>query len=233
MAPRSLTETGRREIRYLLRSYELEVSAITCPLRFGLGVPENLQQRLDYIHEAMAFAFDLGPRLVILQAGRVPLPVIPPAEGEQPTPDAKAAVVEAMHMKESLTDLGKHGDRTGALVALDTGIDSPETLMNYLAGFDTGSLVVNFNPANLVIAGFNPYQAVTTFGRRLAHVHAQDARRISPNRMATVPLGHGDIDWMQMLASFEEVGYRGTLAIPGDTPAEVAASVAFLRRFVR
>ena len=135
-------------------------------------------------------------------------------------------------MKESLTELGKHGDRTGELVALDTGLDSPETLTSFLDRFDAGSLTINFNPANLVISGFNPYDAVRTFGRRIAHVHAQDARRTSPNRMATVPLGHGDLDWIQMLASFEEIGYRGTLMVSGDGRAELAAGVAFLRRFV-
>jgi sugar phosphate isomerase/epimerase len=166
----------------------------------------------------MALAFDLGPRLVIIQAGQVP---------------AKEDDPRFPLMKEALTDLGRHGDRTGTLLALDTGLDAPETLTNYLDRFDCGSLMVNFNPANLVISGHNPYDAVKTFSRRIVHIHAQDARRISPNRMATVPLGHGDIDWMQMLASFEEIDYHSYVTILGDDREELASGVAFLRRFVR
>ena len=78
----------------------------------------------------------------------------------------------------------------------------------------------------------NPHDAVRTFQKRIVHAHAQDARRISPNRMATVPLGHGDLDWMQLLADFEEIEYRGALSVLGDDRAEVAAGVAFLRRLV-
>ena len=103
---------------------------------------------------------------------------------------------------------------------------------SFAAPEDVGSLAVNFNPANLVISGHNPFDAVRTFNKRIAHAHAQDARRISPNRMATVPLGHGDLDWMQLLANFEEIEYRGGLTVLGDDHAELAAGVAFLRRFV-
>jgi hypothetical protein len=35
-----------------------------------------------------------------------------------------------------------------------------------------------------------------------------------------------------MLASFEEISYRGTLTVSGDGRAELAAGIAFLRRFV-
>ena len=138
----------------------------------------------------------------------------------------------ALLMQESLDALGRHGDRIGVMIALDTGLDSPESLVTYLSSFDVGSLAVNFNPANLVIAGHSPYDAVRTFHKRIATVHAQDARRISPNRMATVPLGHGDLDWMQLLAKFEEIEYRGPLTVLAENRADVAPGVAFLHRFV-
>jgi sugar phosphate isomerase/epimerase len=198
LAPKNLTQTGRREITHLLRSHDLAVSAIVCPLRRGLDVAENLDPRLEQIREAMALAFDLGPRLVIIPMGKIP------DKDDEP----RLAL-----LKESLDALGKHGDRTGVTIAL------------------AGSLAVNYNPANLVLAGFNPYDAVRTFGKRLAHAHAQDARRISPSKIATVPLGHGDLDWLQLLAHFEEIAYHGFLTVLGDNGAEMAAGLAFLRRF--
>jgi L-ribulose-5-phosphate 3-epimerase len=229
LLPQSLTQTGRREIGYLLRSFDLTVSALVCPLRRGLDVAEDLEPRMEQIRLTMALAFELGPRLVIIQAGRVPPPPAPVPEGEEKkAPDDPRIAL----MKESLEALGQHGDRIGVMIALDTGHDSPETLATYLNRFDVGSLAVNFNPANLVISGHNAYDAVRTFHKRIASVHAQDARRISPNRMATVPLGHGDLDWMQMLANFEEIDYHGPLTVVGDNRAELAEGVAFLRRFV-
>jgi sugar phosphate isomerase/epimerase len=135
-------------------------------------------------------------------------------------------------LKESLLNLGRHGDRTGVVVALDNSVDSPDALVGLLSGIDVGSLAVNFNPANLVLAGFNPHDAVKSLHRRIVNVHAQDARRVSPSRLTTVALGHGDIDWMQLLANFEEIEYHGPVTVLGDSAAELASGVAFLRRFV-
>jgi L-ribulose-5-phosphate 3-epimerase len=201
-----------------LRSHDLAVSAIACPLRRGLDVAENLEPRLEQIREAMGLAFDLGPRLVIIPIGKIP------DKDDEPR--------QAL-LKESLDALGKHGDRTGATVALEAGLDEPAKLVEYLNRFDCGSLAIDYNPANLVLAGFNPYDAVRTFGQRLAHAHAQDARRVSPSKIATVPLGHGDLDWLQLLAHFEEIAYQKYLTVVGESGPEMAAGLAFLRRFAR
>ncbi|MBI3822458.1 MAG: sugar phosphate isomerase/epimerase [Planctomycetes bacterium] len=216
LLPQNLTQTGRREITHLLRSHDLSISAIVCPLRRGVDVAENLEPRLAQIRATMEMAFDLGPRLVIIPFGTLP----------EKDDDPAAAVT-----KEALVDLGRHGDRTGVTIALD-GVDAPDRLVNYLERFDVGSLGVNFNPANLVIAGHNPHDAVKALNKRMIHAHAQDARRVSPSRMGAVPLGHGDIDWLALLANFEEIEYRGPLTVLGDGRAEIAAGVAFLRRFV-
>ena len=48
-----------------------------------------------------------------------------------------------------------------------------------------------------------------------------------------MPLGHGDVDWLQMLATLEEIGYRGWLTVLGQGVTEVAAGVALLKRLVR
>ena len=108
--------------------------------------------------------------------------------------------------------------------------DSREALRAFLDRFDSGSLAVNYNPANLLISGHDPYAAVTALGRRIAHVDAEDARAVSPNRLARVPLGHGDLDWLQLLAALEQVEYRGYLTVTGADPAEFGAGVQFLRR---
>jgi sugar phosphate isomerase/epimerase len=227
LLPQNLTQTGRREITHLLRSHDLTVSALTCPLRRGLDDAQDLEPRLEQIRLTMALAFELGPRLVIIPPGRVAPPIDEPIDGVAPKEDPRAAL-----MKESLEALGKHGDRTGVIVALDAGLDEPAALVAHLDRFGVGSLAVNFNPANLVLNGANPYDAVRTYARRLVHAHAQDARRISPSKLATVPLGHGDIDWLQLLANFEEIEYRGYFTVLGDNQTELAASAGFLRRFL-
>jgi sugar phosphate isomerase/epimerase len=219
LLPDRLSQTGRREFRHLLRAHGLELSALGCPLRRGLDVAENQQPRIDHVKKVMSLSFDLGCRVVIVQAGPVP-------EEAQP-----ALLTEAL---EALT---QHGDRIGAALALETGLESGEVLGQYLARFDTGSLGVNFDPANLLLNGFDPYASARALRGRILHAHVKDARKSGASRVAQeVPLGHGDIDWMELLGALEEVEYRGYLTVARETGdnrlADVAAGVAFLRRFV-
>jgi L-ribulose-5-phosphate 3-epimerase len=222
LAPQNLSQTGRRELRHLLRAHGLELTALKIPLRHGLDTAENLQARIEHVQSALSLSYDLGARIVIVQAGR--------------TPD-KAEHSRTGLLTESLRALGMHGDRVGAVLALETGLESAETLKSFLARFDSGSLGVNYDPANLLMNGFDPLASVGVLGDRIVHAHAKDARAATASRSAQeVPLGHGDIDWLALLGAFEHVGYRGWLTVEresGPDPGrDVAAGVAFLRRLV-
>jgi L-ribulose-5-phosphate 3-epimerase len=220
LSPNQLSETGRREFRTLLRMHNVELTALGCPLRHGLDIIEDQQPRLEHIHKVMALSSDLGTRLVVVQAGR-----IPDADDDPRLPI----------LTESLTNLALYGDRVGVIVALETGFEAGAVLNAFLNRFDTGALGVNLDPANLLMNGFDPYESARALSGRIVHTHAKDARVVSPSRGAQeVPLGHGDIDWLKFLSVLEEVEYRGWLTIERESGesrlADVAAGVAFLRR---
>jgi sugar phosphate isomerase/epimerase len=222
LSPNVLTQTGRREFRHLLRSHNLELTALGCPLRRGLDSPDNLEGRIDHLRRVLSLAFDLGPRIAIVQAGKIP------EDPEDPT---------GMFLTESLWTLGQHGDRVGATLALETGWESGQVLRAFLDRFDIGSLGVNYDPANLLMHGFDVFDSLRALSGKIVHAHAKDARAARTSRAAQeVPLGHGDIDWMHFLAALEEIEYRGWLVIErevGDNRvADIASGVAFLRRFV-
>jgi L-ribulose-5-phosphate 3-epimerase len=220
LAPRALSQTGRREFLHLLRSHNLGLTALNCPLRHGLGTAEGQDARVDHVKRVLTLSFDLGPRTVIVQAGQVP-----------EDPDAPAALL----LSEALLALGQHGDRTGTILALETGLEPGETLRRFLDRFDTGGLGVNLDPANLLVSGFDSVESARALHGRIAHAHAKDARKSTASRAAQeVPLGHGDIDWLGYLSVLEEVGYHGWLVVERDGGdnrlADVAAGVQFLRR---
>ncbi len=222
LAPQRLTQTGRREFRNLLRAHNLELTALNCPLRRGLDVAENQEGRIDHVKNVLSLAFDLGPRIAIVQAGRVP--------------DAEALDdPRGRLLTEALQTLGAHGDRTGTTLALETGLESGEALAAYLKRFDTGGLGVNYDPANLLLNGFEPFAAARALRGRINHAHAHDASQARANRAAQeVPLGHGDLDWLALFGLFEEIEYHGWLVVEReggtDRAQDVAAGVAFLRR---
>jgi sugar phosphate isomerase/epimerase len=222
LAPTALSETGRREFRHLLRAHNLELTALGCPLRRGLDSAENQQPRIEHVQKVLALSYDLGPGIVIVQAGSV-------AEDLE---DPRLRI-----LSESLNALARHADRSGTVLALETGLENGTVLAAFLDRFDTGSLGVNLDPANLLLHGFDPYESVRELGRRIVHAHAKDARQASASRAAQeVPLGHGDIDWMKFLGVLEEVEYRGWLTIERETGdnrlADVSAGVSFLRRLI-
>jgi sugar phosphate isomerase/epimerase len=223
LSPDKLSQTGRRELRHLLSSHALELSAVGCPLRRGLDVAEDQLPRIERVKKVMSLASDLGPRLVVIQSARVP------DEDEE-----KSGAARPRLLAEALQALGQHGDRTGVVLALETGLEAGAALRDYLNHFDTGSLGVNYDPANLLMNGFDPVESLRALQGKVRHAHAKDARVVGASRAAReVPLGHGDLDWLQLLAVMEEVDYRGWLAVEresgDDRPGDVARGVAFLR----
>jgi L-ribulose-5-phosphate 3-epimerase len=222
LAPDRLGDTGRREFRTLLKSFNLDLSAVNCPLRRGLDVAEDQQQRVEHVRKVMQLAFDLGARKAI-----VPCPKLP----------ADPATPTAMTLRESLTDLGGQGDRVGTLLCLECGLDAGDKVRDYLSGFDTGSLVVNFDPANFLANGFDPLASLSALAGKVAHTHARDARTTTVSGGSKeVPVGAGDIEWLVYIATLESIDYRGFLVVErqeGESRfADVAAGVKFLKRFV-
>jgi len=222
LAPEELSQTGRKDFRHLLRSLNLELAAVGCPLRQSLSVEDGLDARVNQIKKALSLAYDLGPRVVVLFPG--PLPA-------EETPAAREVFIH------SLTELDRHGERVGAVVALEAGLEPPHIFHEFLGHLPAGGVAVNVDPASLLSHGHDPGDAVRVFGQRVAHVHARDTRPYRPDRDGQeVAIGQGDVDWTNFLGALEEVGYHGWLTIKRGASAnpagDVQAGSAFLRRLV-
>ena len=222
LMPGRLTETARRELKNLLRTFDQQFTALNCPLRHGLDVAENQQPRIDYVQNTLSLAFELGPRIVV-----APCPKLPTEDETE----------RARLLREALTAIGRHGDRVGSVLALEIGLDSPEAIRDYLATYDLGSLKVNYDPANLLVNGFDPTQGIISLGAAIAHVHARDARKTTVSRGAQeVSLGSGDVNWLSLIAALTAIEYRGWLTIEresaGDRLKEIERAIAFLKRMM-
>ncbi len=85
LSPHRLGETGRRELRQLLRTTELALVALSLPTRRPFDTADQLEERLRRASAAFALAYDLGTKLVLVRAGAVP-----------PTEDAPGASSSVM-----------------------------------------------------------------------------------------------------------------------------------------
>jgi sugar phosphate isomerase/epimerase len=219
LAPERLSQTGRRELRHLLSARELEVTAVGCPLRYGLDMPEKQEARLDHVKQVLALSFELGPRTVIASITSTAI------DPEAPNP----LLVEALDV------VARHGDRVGAVLAVQTGLEAGDQMAAFLRRFDTGGLGVNVDPGAFLFHGFDPYENTHALRGLVRHAHATDARRAGARQAAQeVALGHGDIDWLTYLGVLEEIEYREWLTVKRDggdnRRAELEAGVGFLRR---
>jgi len=164
-------------------------------------------------------AYDLGAQVVVNQVGRVP------TDFESPSSEL---------LVQTLTDIGRHGQRVGAFLAAKTGSEDPADLLQLVDHLPPGSLTVDFDPGNLIINGFSASDAVRSLGQHVIHVHAHDGvRDLAQGRGLEVPLGRGSADFPEILGVLEEREYRGYLTVErekADDPiAEVQQAIQFLR----
>ncbi|MGL4419059.1 MAG: sugar phosphate isomerase/epimerase family protein [Gemmataceae bacterium] len=240
LAPAQLGETARREIRTLLRSQNLDAVGFLCPLRNGLDEPQNLEPRIEAIRRAMQLAVDVGARQVI-----VPFPKLPP----QPEISAPQEMFRAEHLpkvvpapgiealREALRNLSNFGDHIGCIISLEAGVDPAPAVLDYLKPLNNGMLQISFDPVNFLLHRHEAMMNLASLRGSISHAFARDiSRGTAASGPREVPLGTGDIEWMQYIATLEVVDYHGFLTIrreasPGR-PAAIAQAAAFLRRFV-
>ena len=105
----------------------------------------------------------------------------------------------------------------GLSLAMETGQEAASELLQFLNDVARANVVVNFDPANMLLYGAgNPVDAVRVLGRHVQHVHIKDA--ICSNQPGTrwgeeVAFGKGQVNAQAFLTTLRSGGYRGPLVI--------------------
>jgi sugar phosphate isomerase/epimerase len=219
LRPSTLTGTARRQLRKLLDDLRLTVCAVGFRTRRGYNVFDDLDRRIEATKAAMDFAYAVGAKVVVNHVGRVP--------DESGSPDWDLLVA-------SLSDLGRHSQHCGSVLAAETGSEAGPALARLIDALPYGSLGVNFDPGNLVVNGYSVDEALTALAEHIVHVHAKDGvRDLAQGRGLEVPLGRGSVDFVALLGALEQHDYRGYLTIEreksNDPIPEIGAAVTYLR----
>jgi sugar phosphate isomerase/epimerase len=214
-----LSRSAIRQLRKMLDDLNLRISAASFRTRRGYHVLDDLDRRVEATKQAMSLAYDLGASVVVNHIGRVP-------------PETDEATWNTL--LQSLSDIGRHGQRVGATLAAETATESGEQLARLIAALPPGSIGVDLNPGLLVLNGHSPSEAVTALADHVLHVHATDATRdVAQGRGFQVPLGRGSVDYSEILGKLEERQYRGYLTIErreSDDPVfEISQAVKYLK----
>lgn len=219
LRPEDLSHTGVREVRKMLDDLNLQVSAATFRTRRGYSTLDDLEARIDATRRALKLAYDLGTNVVVNHIGRIP-------------PESDAAATSLL--LQALSDIGRHSQRVGAVLAAETGTESGTELAALIARLPPASIGVDFNPASLVLHGHSPREAAAALAPHVVHIHATDATRdLARGQGIEVPLGQGSADFPEVLALLEEQQYRGYITVARhDSSAPIAdmrQAIEFLR----
>jgi sugar phosphate isomerase/epimerase len=204
LSPPRLSETGRRELRHLLRTVELSLVALSLPTRRSFDTTDQLDDRIRRADLAFALAYELGTNLVLARVGQVP-------------PDDDPQRREAFTL--ALSSLGQRADHRGVRLAIETGSDPGRRLKAFLDSQGLVGLAASIDPSSLLRAGIDPVAASRELSTWVAHAYAGDAAGTGSGAVPN-PRGFGfpagALDWEEYLGALEEIGYRGFLTVWPD-----------------
>lgn len=217
--PQLMDKTERKAFQRKLESNGLAISALCADYGVGFAVAERNESVIAKTKECIDFAQDLGVRIITTHIGTLP-------------PDRNDPAWKACF--EAVAPLSEYAACRGISLATETGPESPEELRDFLDAVSSPGAKVNYDPANLVMNGYDHLSGVHVLGRYIVHTHAKDGRRLPDGTAEEVPLGDGTVDFPAYLSLLDGIGFNGFLTVErevGDSPVDdVASAVRFLRR---
>ena len=220
LAPENLSQSARRDFLAQARSCRLEVSAVCGDFGKGFGELASVDEVVGRTKRIIDLAVGLRVPTVTTYLGKV-------VDDEN---DPRRSL-----MAEAATEVGRHAENYECFLAAETGSEDPRALLQFIESLDTEGIKVNYDPANLVMNGFDPVAGVFALGSHVVHVHAKDGVRHADGSREEMALGEGGIDWLAYVAALDAVGFKGFYTIErersGDPVGDIARAKEFLERF--
>ncbi|TWU05771.1 sugar phosphate isomerase/epimerase family protein [Stieleria varia] len=175
----------------------------------GLVPPETRESRLAEMMQISDFAHWLGCDTVALHLGFIP---------HDPTDPDYAPIVDVTRR------LCDHCQSHGQFLHLETGQETADGLLEFIAQVDRENLKINFDPANMILYGTGePIEALQSVAEHVRSIHCKDGTwsdHPGDTWGAEVPLGEGDVNIRKYLETLKEIGYTGPLTIEREIPQD-------------
>ncbi len=227
------------EFRDLLARYQLIATTVEVvgppplewnftrgPSTIGLVPPKTRAARIDALRQASDFAKLLGVPQVQTHCGFIP---------EDPADSLYAGAVEAIRA------VALHCRDNGQYFLMETGQETPITMLRMIGDVALPNLAVGLDTANLILYGkANPVDAVDIIGAHVRSVHAKDGRwPTNPSELGEeVLIGKGLVDFRQVFTKLHRLGYSGAVTIERETSGpqqieDVRQEKLYLERILR
>jgi sugar phosphate isomerase/epimerase len=201
-----------------------DYSSLESIRRTGGVVPDGTwEANLSAARANALVAGHLGVRLVTFHAGFIP---------HDPVLTGYAQLVDRIQR------VAAPFVERGISVALETGQETAEALLELLIRVDNPSIGVNFDPANMILYGMgDSVAALQSLAPRVRQVHVKDAL---PSRRrgewgVEVPVGEGAVDWHALFGVMRASGLAVDLVIEREAGQrrveDVRTAAALVRHY--
>jgi len=175
------------------------------PSTIGIVPRATRTARVDALKQTSDFAAMLGIGRIQTHCGFIP---------ENPKEPLYEEAVLAIR------DLAEYCGKNGQSFLMETGQETPTTMLRAIKDVDKPNLGVGLDTANLILYGkANPVDAVDIIGPYVKSVHAKDGRwPTDPSKLGEeVVIGQGLVDFKQVLTKLHRLGYTGAVTIERET----------------
>ena len=247
--PMKITNQEIKEIRRVANDCGQTVTALCGELSElreldhgrGLEIASANPTRIEYLKRTIDLSKELDCDIVTTHIG-----VIPDDE----------SVDRYKIMQEACAKVAEYAEKQDVWIAIETGPEKIETLCRFEDEIPGGRIVINYDPANLImVTNVDEVAGVKIAGKRIVHTHAKDGvmhRYWGPEPVYLAfaeggaeafekiadcfeekPLGQGSVHWKEYLTALHETGFDGYLTIErevGKNPgADIRMAVEFLK----
>lgn len=195
------------------------------PATIGVVPRAYRAARMDALKQCSDFAASLGIGMVQTHCGFMP---------EDPKDPLYAETVTAIRELTVHCAANKQG------FLMETGQETPTTMLRMLKDVNHPALGVGLDTANLILYGkANPVDALKVLGPHVKAMHAKDGKwPTDPDKLGQeVMIGQGEVDFTKVLTGLHAVGYKGAVTIERETSgpqqvADVKAEKLYLERIL-
>ena len=175
------------------------------PSTIGIVPRAYRAARIDALKQTSDFAKLLGIDKIQTHCGFIP---------ENPRDPLYEETVDAIR------ELTLYCAGNGQSFLMETGQETPITMLRVIRDVNHPALGVGLDTANLILYGkANPVDAVKILGPHIRAMHAKDGRwPTNPSELGEeVVIGKGEVDFAKVLSGLQAAGYKGALTIERET----------------
>lgn len=234
MSPDSIVEP----LREALAKYQIEATAVMTlgegkmvwdfyqgPLTIGIIPPATRAARINALKRASDLAKKLNIEAVHTHCGFIP---------ENPNLPLYQDAVKAIH------EIASYCKGNGQSFMMETGQETPVTLLRAIHDVGLDNVRVNLDTANLILYDMGePVGALDVIGKYVHGLHAKDGLYpTDPKNLGKeVPIGKGRVNFPALMEGLKKLNYTGPITIEREISgpkqeADIRESKAFLEKLI-